>query len=349
MSSSVSARDAEAMLGKFHVFGNLPCELRMTIWKFAARSVRHGIQIFEAKSIDQADPALVKPKIQDNSGSTRDWVDGSNPSTYMQDFGLWTACYESLAAMRRQYQLLEDPSTEEEDEAQPNGRADTLFSGRSDFVDFREDLLFKFFPAQDLLCLQPLETSLLFDGFPFFELPDSLHPGSLYKFKNIALEYDPAWMNGPVRARTDGARRVAREEMWREDSLRGVFIRALWETAEHFGPANLTLWLVDRTIQGLKKPSNVYMPFADDDDDMDTKAEPMVFHGNHGRYVEVKDMSECKYDIPKSNTAFHFIHWLQIDVGFNVSWMIDRRPNRNVVPIPNGLDDLIKVLHVEPN
>ncbi|KAL6889082.1 hypothetical protein GGI43DRAFT_430802 [Trichoderma evansii] len=378
MFSSTSASDTSATLDKFYYFGHLPCELRIMIWKLAARSVRRGVHVLGATRSGQAGTGpgngsatslrgtvgltLVAPKARDISGSARNWVDG-NPSTYIQDFGLWRACYESHAIMRRHYERLEEAITkegarqlaEEEDEAhQTSSTTDwdnNASSTQSRFVHLREEWLFKAFPTEDLLCLQPLETSLPFSISPFFELPNSLRNGSLNKFKNIALEYDPTWMTGSVHARPEAAKARARNEMWREDSLRGVFIRALWAIVEHQGPANLTFWLIDRTVRRRENPLNVYMPFADDsDDEMETqeKAEPRVFHGNDGRYVEVGDLRECKYNVVKSNTAFHFLHWLQIEVGFNVRWITGQHPGRNNLPTPNGLGDLVKILCVEP-
>lgn len=261
--------------------------------------------------------------------------------------------------MRHQYKRLEDAIIEEEarrrveekDEAQKNisstDSANDVSSSQSHFVHLGEDWPFKVFPTQDLLCLQLLDIGLPFCALSFFELPDHLYDGSLNKFENIALEYDPAWMKGPMHAQAETARGETREEMWREDNPRGVFIRILWAMARRAGIEGLTFWLIDRTIRRRQKPCNVFMPFADDDDD-EKKAEPRVFHGNDGQYVEVEDLVECKYDVLKSNTAFHFLHWLQIDVGFNVSWMINRRPNRNTLPRPYGLGDLVKVLCVEP-
>lgn len=330
MSSPVSTPDAETTLGRFHMFGELPTELRLSIWNAAARSATPGIQIFGAQWTGEADSegpldlGLVAPRVQDLSDPLRGRVDG-NPSTYNQDFGLWMASYESRDLMLRHYKRLEDAITEEED---PN----TLFGNQSHFVVLGGDHFSKVFPKQDLLCLQPFQTHPGFGDLPFFR------QDSPYKVKNLALEYDPAWMNDLGQAQTDGARDRARVEIWREDSPRGVFIRSLWAMAERTGPANMTLWLTDSSLRPREMPGP-------------KKAEPgpRVFQSMSGRCVEAKDLSECKYSALKPNTAFHFLHELQINVGFNVDWMISVRPNRNAKPEPNGLEDLVKVLCVEPN
>lgn len=357
MSSPVSTPDAETTLGKFHLFGELPTELRLSILETAARSAMPGIQFFganwtgEAESEGPIDLELVEPRVQDISGPLRSRVDG-NPSTYNQDFGLWMASYESRDFMLRHYQHLENAITEEED---PN----TLFGDQSHFVVLGGDRFSKVFPKQDLLCFQPFQTSLDYGDLPFFR------EDSPYKVKNLALEYDPAWMNGLVQARTDGARAQARADIWREDSPRGVFIRSLWAMAERTGPANMTLWLIDSSLRRLEMPSNVFLPDSDSDSDSNKNSarnddtakdrpkkaepEPRVFQSMGARCVEAKDLSECVYAALKPNTAFHFLHELQISVGFNIDWMISVRRNQDAIPLPNGLEDLVKVLCVEPN
>jgi hypothetical protein len=359
MSLSVSACDAEATLGQFHLFGSLPPELRFMIWTAAARSVKRGVHFFGARPMSQGDPeiidalALVAPKIRDASGSVRTWVDGKR-STYCQDFGLWMACRESRACMLRHYQRLEDAINEEED-------VDTFFGGQSRFMDFGEGCISKVFPTHDLLCLQPLETHPSAGALGLFEQRDGSRHGGSNRFNNIALEYNPAWMNGLVRVETEGARERAREYMWRENSPRGVFIRTLWAMAKHAESTNTTFWLVDYSIQRREKALNVYLPFdfssdedkGEDDEDNEAhekaKPEPRVFHGMDSQFVEVQDLSECKCDGPRPNTAFHFLHGLQIDVGFGIHWMVSRRPSQNPTPMPHGLEDLVKVLCVEPN
>ncbi|KAL7897354.1 hypothetical protein HDV63DRAFT_415026 [Trichoderma sp. SZMC 28014] len=351
MSTPVSNGDAKTTLDKFHLFDSLPPELRLMVWKAAARDARPGVQIFGAHWMGDADSegpislALVAPRIQDLSGSLRDLF-GGNPSTYREDFGLWMASSESRAVMVRHYQRLEDDITGGED-------ANTSFGDRSYFVDLGGDYFSRAFPKRDLLYLKVLETSLEFGDLPFFRVD------SPYKVKNLALEYDPAWMDGLVQAQTDRERDRARADMWREDSHRGVFIRALWAMAERTGPANMTLWLVDSSLRQRGMPSDVYVPDSGDEDDdgaakshpVLAKPEPRVFHSMVARCVEVTDLSECKYDALKPSTAFHFLHELQIAVGFNVSWMISCRPNQTATPTPtpNGLEDLVKVLCVEPN
>lgn len=131
--------------------------------------------------------------------------------------------------------------------------------------------------------------------------------------------------------------------------------------AERAGPANMTLWLVDTSLRQREMPSDVYLPDSDDEDDgkgggdaskahpKKAKPEPRVFHSMAARCVEVKDLSKCKYNALKPSTAFHFLHELQITLGFNVDWMIRCRPGQNPTPRPKGLEDLVKVLCIEPN
>ncbi|KAL7918548.1 hypothetical protein ACQKWADRAFT_303787 [Trichoderma austrokoningii] len=354
MSNPVCAVDAEPMLGKFHLFGALPPELRLQIWENAARSARRGVQIFGAETIRQQHAhgpvglELVAPKIQGASEATRVWADG-NPSAYNQDFGLWAANMESRAIMRRRYQRLDEAVIAEETTAQPTGWNNPVAREPSQFVWLGRERYSKVFPSQDLLLLQPASTAPPFGAASFLALPDRFQDGSENRFRNTALSYDPAWMDGLVRANTDEARALARQELWREDSLRGVFIRALFSMAQRARPIDTEFWLVDRSCQRRQRQGSAYLPFQDDNDDEEEEdAEPRVFHAMDERYAEVKDLSECKYNTLESNTAFHFLHRLQIEVGFNISWMISCRRGHSSMPVPRGLEDLVKVLGVEP-
>lgn len=341
MSSPVSTRDAEPTLGKFHLFGNLPPEIRLSIWKAAARSARPGVHLLGTHWMGRADSegpielALVPPKIQDDSGVSRDWVDG-NTSTYNQDSGLWRACSESRAFMLRHYQRLGEAIAKKEG-------ADTSVGARSHFVDLGGDWRSKVFPSQDLVCFQPLvnQTDPRFGDWPFFRNRTSK------TFDNIALEYDPAWMNGLVKAQTEGDKDRARTALWREDSPRGVFIRALWAITERVMPENTTFWLVDRSIVRREMPWNVSLPVESGSDnnmaDDDAKLGPRVFHSMNARLVQVESTLECRWDVQSAATAFEFLHRLQTDVGFDVDWILDIQPNQTA----NKLCDLVKVLCVE--
>ncbi|KAH6609940.1 hypothetical protein Trco_003286 [Trichoderma cornu-damae] len=161
---------------------------------------------------------------------------------------------------------------------------------------------------------------------PFYELPDSLHPWSSNALMNVALEYDTAWMekSGPVNPL-----------MYQENSTRGCFIRTLWAVAGNRQPPGGKFWLIDRTIQKRDRPFMAYIPSSDSDDEIEqVERKTTVFHGYNRRYVEIRDLT------------FHFLHWLQIEVGFNTRWIMNQRGSKqnNTAPPVNGLSDLVNVL-----
>ncbi|KAM0246717.1 hypothetical protein ACHAQJ_010115 [Trichoderma viride] len=329
MSYPAPAESNKAKLDTFHYFSQLAPELQQLIWGFAARDYKNGAHFVAAvrkihlnkysntSPIHDAERdtgyALIAPTAQDAPGSVRDWVVG-NPSSYIQDSGLWIACFQSRNFMKRRYMKLNN-----------------LFSNGY-FVHKKETWSIKVCPSEDLFCIQPLEISATWLQ-PSFELPKCLHYNSWNQFKNIAMEYDPEWLKIPG---------SVDQLLPMEESARGCFIRTLWAFAEHDGPPGLTLWLIDRTIRKRNKPLKFYMPHYDDDDDLTTR-EPRVFHGNDRRYVEIDGLGGCEYDVLGQNTAFHFLHWLQIDAGLNTRWMMRQRTRPNPSP-PRHIDELVKVL-----
>ncbi|KAI8665161.1 hypothetical protein LRP88_12805 [Fusarium phalaenopsidis] len=116
------------MLGTFHLFPQLPWELRELIWGFAVRPRKPGVHIFGTDygtnkadeditlCVDYARPFLASGRgIQLTSPTPRplpptgamhepSWTK-NNPSSYLIDGGLWTACKESRVVMEQEYEF----------------------------------------------------------------------------------------------------------------------------------------------------------------------------------------------------------------------------------------------------
>ncbi|RFU81057.1 hypothetical protein TARUN_1150 [Trichoderma arundinaceum] len=348
MSASI-VESTKPMADTFHAFNKLPTEIQWMIWEFAARDFEKGVHFFTAAAIQEADEevkdsnvynadrafgySLAAPKPQHAPVSAQDWVDG-NPSAYIRDAGLWTACYTSHMVMKERYEklglLVEKPN----DEFPP-------FAG-SQFRHSNETWHFQVCPLEDLLCIQPLHTTFPWSLMPFFEVPNSVHSGAWNKFKNMGLEYDPSWKDpsGPIN-----------RNMHQENSARGCFMRTLWAVAERHMTDGFVFWLIDRTSQRRVQPCQVYMPDDSDTELEEDLPEPRVFQGHGKRYVEVRDLSDCKYDALGQNTVFHYLHWLEFDVGFNIQYMMDhsRNPANGSRLVANHLTDLVGVLLEEPS
>ncbi|KAF5674278.1 hypothetical protein FCIRC_7816 [Fusarium circinatum] len=107
----------------FHLFSQLPLELREHIWKMAMRPDKPGVQIFRIYHPELDNPRHAKDiygfTLKDSSyfvppcsyrlalpvwNKYPDSTDGSsdhNISTYLIDSSLWTVCQESRSMMRR--------------------------------------------------------------------------------------------------------------------------------------------------------------------------------------------------------------------------------------------------------
>lgn len=330
----------------FHSFSQLPPEIKYTIWEYAARDVRRGAHFFSAASNWRGPTTttflgsddifgfpLAAPKALDTPDAVQDRVEG-NPSSYIVDAGLWTACWDSRNVMKKRYQELGGLVKI------PFGWAMAPFS--SGHITHNDEYrAYQLCPTEDLFCIQLSGPTVPRCVMPTFRLSKSLRPTAIM---NVALEYDPAWID--VSGHTTLSLRG-------EENPRGCFIRTLCAVSARFAPAGFEFWLIDRTIRKRNKPVSIYMPSYGDDSDEDieeVQTKPRIFQGHGRRYVEVRDLSECEYDVLGQNTAFHFLHRLQMDAGFSVQWMLHQRVARQTgVPPPpmpsiNGLGDLVKIL-----
>ncbi|UKZ83035.1 hypothetical protein TrVFT333_010836 [Trichoderma virens FT-333] len=321
----------------FHPFTRLPLELKCMIQDFYIRDFQRGAHFFATSenprrigrtlrgSIFNIENGhgldLVAPKSLSKSNSVQDWM-MENSSAYVKDGAFWTTCWESRDIMTMRYrQLSEQLSTNQ------------FISCK--FTRNQERFEFKVSPEKDLFCIQPQHTRIPWCIMPFYRLPGS---SSLTRLTNTAIEYDPAWLD---------TGKSAGGVPWLEDSPWGCFIRTLWAVAEGRMHNGFQFWIIDRNIQRRDKPWATSIPIADSDTDEEEKPEPLVFQGFDKRYVEVRGLEECTWDALKQNTAFHFLHWLQIDAGFGTGWMMMHRGRLSQDNPPlqyRDLDELVKVV-----
>ncbi|EEU43413.1 uncharacterized protein NECHADRAFT_82684 [Fusarium vanettenii 77-13-4] len=195
----------------FHRFLDLPWELRDMIWNFAIRPALPGVHIFNVYHPKKDDGVnrnmeifhphecydsnrLAAPRSSEfSAGVTEDY---SNPSTYLIDGGLWSACKESRLVMKRKFSGVK---------------------GRTFYDDYKSStpMLFKWelgvpatgyftaqhgdvhyltvFPHRDLFILRPqnmdtIDWDDLTSRLPLASATDGLGPA-----RNIALEYNAEW------------------------------------------------------------------------------------------------------------------------------------------------------------
>ncbi|KAH6843399.1 hypothetical protein B0I37DRAFT_393624 [Chaetomium sp. MPI-CAGE-AT-0009] len=206
------------MTAEFHFFPLLPWELREKIWKLVIRPALPAAHVFrlcnredlertpehKAFTDDDNDVAwcLASPQCLprgvDFSPAARDAAPISwtlnNPSTYLIDSGLWTACKESMLIIEREFQA---PARRRREWSLSDVESFRAERGRftlpetATYKTFVNSSLryLTVFPVQDLLILKPpditdLDSRITYNIFP------SLW-GSCYL--NAAFEYDPAW------------------------------------------------------------------------------------------------------------------------------------------------------------
>ncbi|CAM1506298.1 Fc.00g059390.m01.CDS01 [Cosmosporella sp. VM-42] len=196
----------------FHYFNMLPTELREMIWAFAMRDERPGIHVFTTTSMwvgqDPIDtenerkifgsqvppwgspcqPPLYQFSIPRDVQRVTAASSVPNPSSYLIDSGLWTACRESCAVM----EVIHGKRTR--DCLTPrisDGRATENLGGRIGyfFDDEEHEQYFTVLP-HDLVYFQSpdlAKTEFLSD-LPFIK--DQWRPNGV---EHVALEFDPSW------------------------------------------------------------------------------------------------------------------------------------------------------------
>ncbi|RSL57496.1 hypothetical protein CEP54_008280 [Fusarium duplospermum] len=184
----------------FHRFIHLPWDIREQIWKFALRPSFPGAHIFK---LYEADPhgrhgsrRLAVPDSKENSSiENRDvhvTQNMDNPSTYLTDGGLWTACKESRHVIQRHFGLSKWRSLHDKDTRsfQAIQRLDMPATG---YFTGKDPYFFTIFPNRDLFILQPQEISMIEAG----DLSWHTRIGAPWQgfdgFKHIALEYNQDW------------------------------------------------------------------------------------------------------------------------------------------------------------
>lgn len=114
------------MASEFHLFASLPAEIRLKIWKHALRPdnpSRPGAQFFSVTNFREDGDALTSLKVQCDLGSRCEYNHGetyylaapkfgtshswtnNNPSSYLWDFGMWSACAEPRAIIKGYYKM----------------------------------------------------------------------------------------------------------------------------------------------------------------------------------------------------------------------------------------------------
>ncbi|KAM5345222.1 hypothetical protein ACJ41O_011084 [Fusarium nematophilum] len=226
------------MTGIFHLFGALPKELRDEIWQFAIRPSRPAVHIFRTYNQSKGECVGIHRthivSLGNGLSSSRlavpasDQAAANNPSAYLIDWGLWTACKESRVAMQRHLQRESQVRSDQKTREEPLS-ATTCFSGGGD--DYSDTRFLTIFPRRDLCIIQPRDLQTVDWASLRFRVP-APNVSTFTSVKNIALEFRPEW--GASAAKVGIL-----------ESLYLPIIRALVGVAEHAD----NLWLVDYSLK----------------------------------------------------------------------------------------------------
>lgn len=276
----------------FPLFTQLPKELRDKVWKAAIRLPVPGVHIFtmdttfdEKKTSEIGDhyavvgvdhknleySMLAAPRCGKSNPNARSWIE-LNPSTYLVDSGLLTACKESREAMDKHLQAVEWNTRV----YQKSALADDLDAAvTASFIQDGERRFFRVKPRSDLFIIQPWD----FSTFEWYFIAHDLLLIGSWQNAQIALEYDPTWAN---------KLQMGDSNCFSEDA-----IRCISRAASSGVCRQDSLWLVDYRIH--RRPGAP--PFSG-----------RSFRGVGCRYMEVdQDDANWDWNVGPDN-VFHFIN-----------------------------------------
>ncbi|KAF4978579.1 hypothetical protein FZEAL_5071 [Fusarium zealandicum] len=277
------------MADSFYLFGQLPPELRDEIWRFALRPRQRGVQVFHVKEITPSDlnrfrvqaPACKPPNHDLNSEADSDspcWI-RNNPSTYLIDRGLWTACRESRWVIQ---QAFGGASAQWMTFGQPlamtpfkvsNTDNDTLTAATACFSQTGSDArhYLSVIPSQDLFIMQVHDSANW--------VLDYMHVTSIYdqsaaRLESLAIGYKASW-----------GYQIPTGQGWRSrcDHETHRIIQAA--VLQRIRPGS-TIWFIDYSIKRRSYDAN--RP-------SETLEQPVTFHGTDRRFVEVRDIEDSRW------------------------------------------------------
>ncbi|KAH6845756.1 hypothetical protein B0I37DRAFT_312085 [Chaetomium sp. MPI-CAGE-AT-0009] len=317
------------MATEFHFFPLLPFELREMIWKFAIRPTLPGAHVFRVYNGDDsehADPEHETTRdrcISDNTlfgwelephlaaprclprgvgfdpaaqaAAPISWA-LNNPSAYLIDSGLWTACQESLLVIEKEFQSpvrrREVWSPEEvESFRKQRGRFTLPETATYGVSDNSRRRYLTVFPDQDLFILQP------------YDITDLNWKLVRDSERHMALEYNPAW-----------------DKVWGYDHAKDTVVRGAvrdfidglaFSTGEAGTP--FFLWFIDYRI----KRNPRYQKLDEEGTEGPRDDPPRTFYAKDRRFVEVKrwQLGDCAehnrmWDVSLEDNSYGVDVWI---------------------------------------
>ncbi|KAF6828362.1 hypothetical protein CMUS01_08622 [Colletotrichum musicola] len=295
------------MATTFHGFHDLPAELRLQIWEGCIRPDGQDVHFFTIETCFDPSPEQsgisceLKPQHYSidgeeyetehvaaplfGAGSQRSWTE-NNPSTYLIDVGLWTACRESREESLKREPYCRGLRFSERDYKGAPGTGRFRHNG--------EDWCFAVFSHRDLFCVQHSGKypSICFPPAPwlFAGFGDCTFASARLGFngvQSLAFEYDASWSFS-----SEGKDDEIINEMAGENNARGLFLTTLEDILE--GGSRPDLYLIDRDIR-LKPDARGWK----------------TFHGNGCKYIDPMDEDIESYGDGDDMGASGFIYAIE--------------------------------------
>ncbi|KND93538.1 hypothetical protein TOPH_01931 [Tolypocladium ophioglossoides CBS 100239] len=299
----------------FHPFPRLPAELRDHIWDLAVREDRPGAHYLILSNIEKdenkpdqsleiaiCEHSLAIPTRRNWTATSPVWNLG-NPSTYMADSGMWTACHESRHAMERRFKagywkserdkLRELKSLDSGYMPPPNSSATLSVRVAS------EQRYISIFPPLDLIVIQSSDPSTIYwDNLQLWNPLFSPFQG--LRVNNLAFEVrprDPVWSVYDL------------ERIFSEQTVLSCVSSA---ATELIYTANI--WFIDHRLRRVGNSPRQSNGHADQTQNFTAPEDARYeFYSNEHRYVEVREDDtewttvDTGPEYEHSFTIFHFV------------------------------------------
>ncbi|EEU39931.1 uncharacterized protein NECHADRAFT_79659 [Fusarium vanettenii 77-13-4] len=213
--SSASTPQYPNMNDTFHRFVHLPWDIREQIWKFALRPSLPGVHIFKLYKPNPGDGPdkkldiishhrrheslrLAAPDGEESTSAENHDTDVTqnrdNPSTYLIDGGLWTACKDSRHVIQRHFGFLKWRSLHDKDPERFRRKAiQKLDMPAIGYFAGKDPYSFAVLPNRDLFILRPQDITMMKPGDLSWHTGVGAHWQGFQGFQHIALEYNKEW------------------------------------------------------------------------------------------------------------------------------------------------------------